>query len=90
MNFSFKGVDNRKTILQVTEEDFRNAGVHGDKLMTILRENEVSINEELNSMLVRTATEFQHNSKEIVVFNNILRLLRRKNVIAINILLDKK
>ena len=90
MNFSFRGVENKKTILQVTEEDFRNAGGHGDRLMSILRENEVAINKELNSMLIRTATQFQHHSKEIASFNIALRAMRRQNVIAINILLDKK
>jgi len=75
-----------KTILQVNEIQFREAGKHGDKLLSILKNRSMDIKE--NCLLIRTNLTFNHQSIEITAFNHYLRQLRRQNIIAINVVLD--
>ncbi len=75
-----------KTIIQVSEEQFRNAGRHGDMLISILKEREVDIVN--NKMLIRTNLSYSHPNVMIKAFNAFLQSLRRDNVIAINVILD--
>lgn len=75
-----------KTILQISEEEFRLAGNHGDILIGILRDLESII--ENNVMSIRTNLMFELNVPEIAVFNNYLRRLRSQNIIMVQIILD--
>jgi len=75
-----------KTILQINESQFRQNGKHGDMLISILKNRSEDIKG--NVMLIRTNLAYNHDSKEILAFNHMLRDLRRQNIIAINVILD--
>ncbi len=75
-----------KTIIQVSEQDFRKSGKYGDKLISILKDRDMDIRN--GKMYVRTNLAYNHSSSEIKVFNQVLRNLRLNNVVGINIMLD--
>lgn len=75
-----------KTIIQVSEQNFRESGKYGDKLISILKDRDMDIKN--GRMYVRTNLAYNHPSSEIKVFNQVLRNLRMNNVVGINIMLD--
>lgn len=75
-----------KTIIQVSEQDFRKSGKYGDKLISILKDRDMDIGN--GKMYVRTNLAYNHPSSEIRVFNQVLRNLRMNNIMGINIILD--
>ncbi len=74
-----------KTILQINEREFRN-GKHTEELMGYLRECEELIDN--NIMSIRTNLRFDLNNIVIQVFNQKLNLLRRQNVVMVQVFLD--
>tara|TARA_B100000809_G_C15001878_1_gene481834 strand:- start:98 stop:328 length:231 start_codon:yes stop_codon:yes gene_type:complete len=74
------------TVLQITEEQFRKTGKHGDTLIGILRDLDELI--ENNIMYIRTNLIFELNVPEIAVFNQYLRKLRSQNIIMVQVILD--
>ena len=77
---------NLKNILVVEEQAFREAGKYGDTLMSILRDREQDIKD--NCLYIRTNLRFEHHSLEIAAFNEYLRMLRRQQVVGVQIRLD--
>lgn len=75
-----------QTILQVNESDFRIAGKHTDTALSLIKECEELISE--NVMFIRTNLSFDLNVPEIQVLNHYLRSLRQQNIIAVQIILD--
>lgn len=77
---------NLKNILVIEEQAFRRAGKHGGILVSILRERDSDIKD--NCLYIRTNLKFEHPSLEIATFNRYLQMLRRRNIIGIQIVLD--
>lgn len=75
-----------KTILQVEEYQFREAGEFGDTLMGILREMDSMIKN--NILTIHTALKFQHHDITISAFNILLQHMRRQNIVSIQVVLD--
>ena len=75
-----------KTILQLDEKSFRLGGSHGDKLISILKQGEQRIKD--NVLSIRTNLTFSHGSLEIQAFNLKLRELRQQNIVLIQVRLD--
>ncbi len=74
-----------KEIIQVQEFQFRN-GNYTEELMGYLRECEELIQD--NIMYIRTNLRFDLNNIVIQAFNQKLNLLRRQNVVMIQVILD--
>ena len=75
-----------KTILQLQEQDFRDAGNYTDKALSYIKECEELIVD--NIMTIRTNISFDLNVPEVQVLNNYLQKLRLSNTIAVQIILE--
>ena len=75
-----------KTVIQIDEVDFRNVGKHGDILISTLRECEELIKNGI--MTIRTNTKFDLHIPEILAFNRYLQIMKNRNIISIQIVLD--
>ena len=74
-----------KEIIQVQERQFRD-GQYTDRLMGFLRECEELIDN--NIMYIGTNLRFDLNDPIVQAFNQKLNLLRRRNVVMIQVILD--
>lgn len=78
------------TIIQLNEEEFRKVGKHGDGWMSLLRSY---FDDKGDSIYITTNSEFNDKSSEneelCKVFNRYLFMLRRQNVIGLQIVLEK-
>ena len=79
-------VTRRKEILQLNEEQFRNAGNHADRLLSILKDYKSGT--EGNIITLDTNRKYLSEEPTIKAFNLYLRKLRAENVISIQVLLD--
>ena len=59
-----------KSVLQIDERQFREAGKHGDLLVSILKGREEDTRD--NTLLIQTRFDYQHESLEIQAFNFML------------------
>jgi hypothetical protein len=75
-----------KTILQVNESEFRIAGKHADKALSLVKDLEELISG--NVLFLRTNLTFSLDTPEIQALNYYFRILRQKNIIAVQIILD--
>ena len=75
-----------KTILQLSESDFRIAGKHTDRALAYIKDCEELISK--NVMFIRTNLSFDLNAPEIQALNHYLRVMNSQNIIAVQITLD--
>lgn len=73
--------DKIKTILQLHEGSFK--GNHGEKLIGVLK-----YMFKTNTILIKTSEQLPQSCLEIAVLNSYLKVLRRDNIVAINIILN--
>lgn len=83
----FRKNNDLKTILQLDEVDFRKSGSYGDMLISILKQREEDIKD--NIMFIRTNLEYKHHHPVIQILNKFLKMIREtQNIIAIQVVLD--
>jgi hypothetical protein len=75
-----------KTIIQVKEASFREAGEHTDKALSIIKECEELIDGD--SMMIPTNTRFDLDTPEIGVLNYYLQNLRSNGIVSVQIILE--
>ena len=82
-----RGINEKKTILQLNEEQFREAGNHGDKLISILRHHQDGVKG--NILTLRTDRKYLNDDPVVQAFNSYLGRLRLDNIIAIQVILEE-
>ena len=78
-------VNNIKSILQLNEEEFREAGNHGDKLISILKDSD-DVKDKV--LYIRTNRKYLHQDPVVIAFNAYLQKLRMQKTIMIQVILD--